>query len=188
MQAVQSSPSGQASLTHFDARQGYRPSSIALGAVRPILSYPGIVDLANAFFKLIATDSDPFNPAGKIDPSKPLGPGNRRPIPGAASAQFQQLLAVLREELRTATTPAPVPPLTLTTGPQAPVWQSGMGSPSLSSSRGRAPSWRCRRRSSSTRILPLTTARSRRALAISPSATSEASPRSRAPSRRRSST
>lgn len=122
MNDVKASPDAQAALARFDARQGYRPSDIALGASRALLSYPQITDLVNSLLKLIATDSDPLSPAGKVDPSQPLGIGNRKPIPGGASAEMQQLLAVLHEELRTSDTTQAAPPLTVTTDPKMP-WQ-----------------------------------------------------------------
>ena len=62
-----------------------------------MLSYPGFVPLVQTLLSLLATDSAPSGPAGVIDPSKPLGPGNRKPIPGADSALMQQLLEVGRD-------------------------------------------------------------------------------------------
>jgi len=124
MDDVKAAPDTQAALARFDARQGYRPLDIALGAARPVLSYPGLVPMVQSLLSLLATDSDPYNPAGAIDPSKPLGPGNRKPIPGKAAAQMQQLLRVGREELRTAAAPSPLAPLTVTPDPLVPTWQS----------------------------------------------------------------
>ena len=111
MDDVKASPEAQAALARFDARQGYRPSDIALGASRAVLSYPNITDLVNTLLRLTATDSDPLSLAGKIDPAKPLTIDNRKPIPGGASAEMQQLLSVLHEELRTSDTPQPLAPL-----------------------------------------------------------------------------
>jgi hypothetical protein len=117
---VKTSPEAQAALARFDARQGYRPSDVALGASRALLSYPQITDLVNTLLKLVATDSDPLSPSGRIDPSQPLSIDNRKPIPGAASAQMQSLLATLHEELRTSDTPMPLAQLTVTTDAQIP--------------------------------------------------------------------
>ncbi|HEY3817906.1 MAG TPA: hypothetical protein VGL81_12080 [Polyangiaceae bacterium] len=117
MDDVKAAPGVQDALARFDARQGYRPLGIALGAARPMLAYPQLVPMVQSLLSLVATDSDPYDPAGAIDPSKPLGVGNRKPIPGAAATQMQQLLAVGREELRTAVAPAAVPLLATTTDP-----------------------------------------------------------------------
>ena len=120
MNQVKQAPDAQAALARFDARQGYRPLDIALGAARPILSYPQLVPMVRTFLSLLATDSDPYNPAGIVDPSKPLGPGNRKPIPGKDAAQMQQLLEVERDEMRAAAPPVPLATLTTTTDPQIP--------------------------------------------------------------------
>ena len=117
MNDVRAATDTQAALARFDARQGYRPLPIGLGAARPVLAYPQLVPMVQSLLTLFATDADPFNPAGAIDPSKPLGIGNRKPIAGKAAAQMQQLLAVGREELRTAAPPAPLSLLTTTTDP-----------------------------------------------------------------------
>ncbi|HEY1693917.1 MAG TPA: hypothetical protein VGG39_17240 [Polyangiaceae bacterium] len=108
MNDVKASTETQAALARFDARQGYRPLEVAMGAAQPVLSYPQLVPMVQSLLSLVATDSDPYNPAGAIDPSKPVGIGNRKPIPGAAAAQMQQLLAVGREEMRTAADAAPL--------------------------------------------------------------------------------
>jgi hypothetical protein len=118
---VKSAPAAQSALARFDARQGYRPLQVALGAARPLLAYPRLVPMAQSLLSLVATDSDPFNPAGAIDPGLPLGPGNRRPIPGKAAAQMQELLAVGREEMRTATPDASATLLTESRDPSIPV-------------------------------------------------------------------
>ena len=102
MNDVKAATDTQDALARFDARQGYRPLEIAMGAAQPVLSYPQLVPMVQSLLTLVATDSDPYDPAGAIDPSKPLGIGNRKPIPGAAAPQMQQLLAVGREEFRTA--------------------------------------------------------------------------------------
>ena len=120
---VAAAPDAQAALAHLDARQGYRPLDIILGAARPVLSYPSFVPMVQTLLSLLATDSDPYNPAGILDPSKPLGPGNRRPLPGADAAFMQQLLEVGRDEWRTPA-PATLPPLlTVTPDPVIPVRQ-----------------------------------------------------------------
>lgn len=120
MNDVKAETDTQAALARFDARQGYRPLAVGLGAARPVLAYPQLVPMVQSLLTLLATDSDPFNPAGAIDPSKPVGIGNRKPIPGKAATQMQQLLAVAREELRTAAPPAPLSLLTVTPDPGVP--------------------------------------------------------------------
>jgi hypothetical protein len=117
MNDVKAATNVQAALARLDARQGYRPLEIGLGAARPLLAYPQFVPMVQSLLSLVATDSDPYNPAGAIDPSKPLGIGNRKPIPGPAATQMQQLLAVGREELRTEVAPTPLP--LLSTQPDA---------------------------------------------------------------------
>jgi hypothetical protein len=123
MDDVKAGPDVQDALARFDARQGYRPLEIGLGAARPLLAYPQLVPMVQSLLTLLAADSDPFNPAGAIDPSKPLGPGNRKPIPGRASVQMQQLLGVGREEMRTSAAPAPLAPLHTTADPAIPTRQ-----------------------------------------------------------------
>lgn len=120
MNNVKRSPDAQAALARFDARQGYRPLDLAIGVGRPILEYPQLVPMVQTLLSLLATDSDPYNPAGIIDPSKPLGPGNRKPIAGKDAALMQQLLTVGREEFRSSVAPAPLALLTSTPDPAVP--------------------------------------------------------------------
>ena len=123
MDAIKAAPDAQAALARFDARQGYRPLDIALGAARPVLSYPQLVPMVQTLLSLLASDSDPYNPAGIVDPSRPLGPGNRKAIPGRDAAQMQQLLEVGRDEMRAAAAPTPLAALTSTADAQMPTWQ-----------------------------------------------------------------
>ncbi len=123
MNQVKQAPDAQAALAHFDAREGYRPLDIAMGAARPLLEYPQLVPMVQTLLSLLATDSDPYNPAGLVDPSKPLGPGNRKPIPGADAALMQQLLEVGRDEMRATAAPTPLSLLSVTTDPQIPTRQ-----------------------------------------------------------------
>jgi len=87
-------------LARIDARQGYRPKEQALGVARPALGYPRFVELVNSVLRLVATNADPHGP---------------KPVPGKASVQFQQMLSVMHEELRTATSDPPLPPLKIGT-------------------------------------------------------------------------
>jgi hypothetical protein len=123
MDQVKQAPDAQAALARFDAREGYRPLDIAMGAARPVLQYPQLVPMVQTLLSLLATDSDPYNPAGAINPSLPLGPGNRKPIPGADAALMQQLLEVGRDEMRASAPPTTLPLLGVTTDPQIPTRQ-----------------------------------------------------------------
>jgi hypothetical protein len=92
---VRGDPDTQAALARFDARQGYRPLEIALGAARPVASYPRLVTMAQRLLT-------------------PLASG------GNAAPQMQQLLRVGREELRTSAAPAPLALLGSTPDPAVP--------------------------------------------------------------------
>ena len=89
MAGVRASGDAQAALARFDARQGYRPADLATGMARPLLSYPHLVPLANALLGVVAST-------------------------GKASAETQQLLATLHEELRAAAADPLPPPLRAT--------------------------------------------------------------------------
>ncbi len=95
MDAFKASPDAQASYARFDARQGYRPIDLALGATRPIIAYPNLRDLANATLSLLSADSNPYDPNAKYDDR-----GQRIAVPGAAYPQFSKLLEVTHEEFR----------------------------------------------------------------------------------------
>ncbi|MCA9634208.1 MAG: hypothetical protein KC766_41470 [Myxococcales bacterium] len=92
-------------LTRMDARQGYRPLNVALGVARPALAYPRLGELADTLLNLLASDSDPYNPANKLDPKQDSFFQNHQPVVGSAHSQFQDLLTVFREELRTPSDP-----------------------------------------------------------------------------------
>ncbi len=76
--------------------------------------------MVQTLLSLLATDSDPYDPKGIIDPSLPLGPGNRKPIPGPDAALMQQLLDVGRDEMRASAPPAALSLLGVTTDPLIP--------------------------------------------------------------------
>lgn len=105
MQTIQKDKGVQDALARIDARQGYRPAALALGVARPLLSYPRMVDIVNSLLKLVASDSDPYNESAGTGAS-------RKHIPGQAAAEFQMMLRVLHEEMRTATSDPPLAPLT----------------------------------------------------------------------------
>lgn len=55
MEGTSRSPDATSALARFDARQGYRPRDIANGVIRPLLSYPRIVELANGVLPVLST-------------------------------------------------------------------------------------------------------------------------------------
>lgn len=74
-------------LTRIWGRQGYRPFQVALGAIRPALTYPGLRPMTKSALAV-------------------LGPG------GSAAPELQQLLTVAKQELLTSTpVVAPLPPV-----------------------------------------------------------------------------
>ncbi|MEO6418748.1 MAG: hypothetical protein ABIP39_05045, partial [Polyangiaceae bacterium] len=105
-------PDAQAAVAWFSSRLGYRPFRLALGAARPMMAYPRMRDFAAESLRVLSVDSNPYEPAPQVDPS-----GKRIAVPGAAYAQFSELLAAAHEELRTATIDPPLQPLTATSDP-----------------------------------------------------------------------
>ncbi len=104
-QALLQSASGQDSWTHFNARAGYRPFDLAIGAARPAIAYKNLRAFVNATLELLSPDSNPYDPAPKKDAK-----GNRIPTPGAAYAEMSRLSAALRADLANETAdPAPSP-------------------------------------------------------------------------------
>lgn len=97
----------QQALARMDARQGYRPLSVALGIARPALAYPRLGELADSLLTLLAADADPYNPQNKTNPKLETFYENHEQVPGGAQLEFQQLLRVMREELRTPSDPNP---------------------------------------------------------------------------------
>ncbi|MGH7294663.1 MAG: hypothetical protein ACRELB_07015, partial [Polyangiaceae bacterium] len=104
MNAFKAATDAQAAWTHFDARAGYRPIDIALGAARPTIAYPGLRDFSNATLALLSADSQPYQLNPQLDAS-----GNRIPVPGAAYAQLTQLMSVAHAELFNSTADPPLP-------------------------------------------------------------------------------
>lgn len=98
-------PEYRKSWSRFDARKGYRPTDIALGAARPVVSYPRLRDFSNASLSVLSADSKPYDPAPKLDDS-----GKRIPVPGPAYEPFSKLLEAAHFELRD-TTADPMPGL-----------------------------------------------------------------------------
>jgi hypothetical protein len=108
--AFKAATDAQAAWARFDARAGYRPIDIALGAARPSIAYPGLRDFSNATLSLLSADSQPYQLNPQYDAN-----GNRIPVPGAAYPQLTQLLTTAHAELLNATPDAAVAPLTVST-------------------------------------------------------------------------
>ncbi len=112
VKAFQGSEEAQKAWARFDSRQGYRPYSTALGAVRPIIAYPRLRDLSNATLRVMSADSNPYELTPKYD-----GSGQRIPVKGIAYDAFAKLLEVGNLELKDVKAD-PVPGLlTITTDP-----------------------------------------------------------------------
>ncbi len=88
-------PEYRKSWSRFDARKGYRPTNISLGAARPVVSYPRLRDFSNASLSVLSADSLPYDPAPKLDAN-----GKRVPVPGPAYEPFSKLLEASHFELR----------------------------------------------------------------------------------------
>lgn len=98
--AFKASPEAQKAWAVYDARAGYRPIDINLGAVRPTIAYPGLREFTNVSLALLSVDSQPYS--GSL-------------VPGPAYPQLSQLLDAAHAELLN-TTPDPEPaPLAVTT-------------------------------------------------------------------------
>jgi hypothetical protein len=96
MQSFAQAGQARTAYTHFDAREGYRPIDLALGAARPVVAYAQLRDFANATLSLISGDSKPYAPNPTLGANgKPI------PVPGAAYGQFSTLLAAGYQEMRT---------------------------------------------------------------------------------------
>jgi hypothetical protein len=94
--AFGSQTDAQAAYARFNARQGYRPIDVALGAVRPVLAYPNLRDFANATLDVLSSTGNPYAPS-----------------PGPAYPELQSLLAASYQELRTVNEGTPVPLLSV---------------------------------------------------------------------------
>jgi hypothetical protein len=125
MDDIEREPEAQAALARFDARRGYRPKSVAAGVAGPALAYPGLVELANALFRALSSDVDPLG----LRPGAPAAGQARKKatertsddrIAGSAHASLVDMLAVLNEELRTATRGPDLAPLTVSNDPRDP--------------------------------------------------------------------
>ncbi|HEX3346132.1 MAG TPA: hypothetical protein VHS09_16225, partial [Polyangiaceae bacterium] len=104
--AFKAATDAQASWARFDARAGYRPITIALGAARPTIAYPNLRDFSNATLSLLSADSQPYLLNPQLDAN-----GNRVPVPGPAYPQLTQMMTVAHAELYNATADAPIPAL-----------------------------------------------------------------------------
>lgn len=77
VEAFEKSDEAQAAWARTSGRRGYRPIETELGALRPVVAYPHLRDLANASLRLLSADSVPY----ELDPKRD-GDGNRIPVPG----------------------------------------------------------------------------------------------------------
>ena len=84
----------QASWARLNARAGYRPAGVALGALRPVLAYPKLRALTNDALRLISPDSDPYALKPMLDAQ-----GQRVPVPGGAYPQMNAVSTALAFEL-----------------------------------------------------------------------------------------
>ncbi len=94
LQALQGDGPAREAFARLGARQGYRPLAVAIGAIRPILAYPRLPQLAQALLRLVSEDADPNRAAGPA-------------VPGRGRAAFEQVLRTFREELRVPSEPSP---------------------------------------------------------------------------------
>ncbi len=97
---IKSDPDTQAALARLNARQGYRPIPIALGTIRPLLSYPRLVELTRSVVAPLLSE------VGQPE--------------GAAALAYDALSSVGYQELRTPGDPSPTIPLTVTPDPMLP--------------------------------------------------------------------
>jgi hypothetical protein len=116
MDDVERSPDAQAALARFDARRGYRPTDVAMGVSRPALSYPRLVELANALLRLLSSDTDPLGLAAPADAEKKKAADRVAAdrVPGKAHGALVDMLSILEAELRTAKPLPDLPPLAVT--------------------------------------------------------------------------
>ena len=77
MNAIQASPDAQAALARFGSRQGYRPVDVAFGAVRPMMAYPRLRDMANATLRIVSADSNPYTFSPSRCSNRRCGPRQR---------------------------------------------------------------------------------------------------------------
>jgi hypothetical protein len=102
--SVNQSQDAQTSWVHFNARAGYRPFDVALGAIRPFLAYPNLRPLVNQLVTLLAADSQPYAP------NPQTMNGKRVPVPGAAHAALASFNAAAHADFLNETDdPVPSP-------------------------------------------------------------------------------
>lgn len=91
--ALGESAEARKALTRMRGRQGYRPFTVALGAIRPVLTYPGLREMTKATLAVLGPATDPER---------------------TAAPELQQLLAVTKQELLTSKpVVAPLPRLSV---------------------------------------------------------------------------
>ena len=84
--AFKASPEAQAAWAVFDARAGYRPIDINLGAARPTIAYPQLRDFANVSLALLSADSQPYAQNPQLDAERQPHPGAGGRLPTAVEA------------------------------------------------------------------------------------------------------
>ena len=92
--AFRDSEEAQTAWARLGARKGYRPNEVGLGALRPIMAYPRLRDLANSSLSVLSADSRPYETTGSG------GVEVHIPVPGVANAQFNKVLEVAQKEMR----------------------------------------------------------------------------------------
>ena len=110
IEAFRKSDDAQAAWSRMSAREGYRPIDTTLGAIRPVLAYPGMRDFANASLRLLSADSQPYATDSPRDKD-----GNRLPIAGPANAALNKLLEAGHAELLNTKADPVLDPLTTRT-------------------------------------------------------------------------
>lgn len=108
VEAFQKSPEAQGAWARVSGREGYRPVSTALGAIRPLLSYPRLRELSNATLRLVSADSEPMALNAPRDAA-----GSRIPVAGPGNDALNALLQAGRLELGTVVA-EPKPPAMIT--------------------------------------------------------------------------
>lgn len=103
MTAFRTQTEAQAALARLATRKGYRPVATSLGAIRPILGYPRLRDLANATLGVLSRDADPY--------SDVLSNRPHVPTPGAGYGKLTQMLEASRQEMLAVQPDPPLVPL-----------------------------------------------------------------------------
>jgi hypothetical protein len=93
MNAFKASPGAQAALERTNKRTGYRPESVALGIVRPVLAYPGLRDMANATLHLVS----PVGPGPQYPKLQALAHTTQLELAYASASPYQPPLVTVQD-------------------------------------------------------------------------------------------